>query len=78
MLLEERQQLFKNLCTVLVHFPRQGVIESGRVSVDRFTICRGDRVVQTATKLVLEPIFEADFEDNAYGYRPARSSLALH
>src|ERR1035437_889519 len=26
-----------------------------------------DRVVQTAAKLVLEPIFEADFEDNAYG-----------
>ncbi len=26
-----------------------------------------DRVVQTAAKLVLEPIFETDFEDNAYG-----------
>ena len=26
-----------------------------------------DRVAQTAAKLVLEPIFEADFEDNAYG-----------
>ena len=33
-----------------------------------------DRVVQTATKLVLEPIFEADFEDGAYGYRPGRSA----
>lgn len=33
-----------------------------------------DRVVQTAAKLVLEPIFEADFEDNAYGYRPRRSA----
>jgi RNA-directed DNA polymerase len=32
-----------------------------------------DRVVQTAAKLVLEPIFEADFEDGAYGYRPRRS-----
>ena len=31
-----------------------------------------DRVVQTAAKLVLEPIFEADFEDSAYGYRPER------
>ena len=32
-----------------------------------------DRVVQTAAKLVLGPIFEADFEDSAYGYRPGRS-----
>jgi RNA-directed DNA polymerase len=34
-----------------------------------------DRVVQTAAKLVLEPIFEADFEDSAYGYRPRRSGI---
>src|SRR6266446_2175265 len=34
-----------------------------------------DRVVQTAAKLVLEPIFEADFEDAAYGYRPRRSGI---
>jgi RNA-directed DNA polymerase len=32
-----------------------------------------DRVVQTAAKLVLEPIFEADLEPSAYGYRPGRS-----
>jgi RNA-directed DNA polymerase len=34
-----------------------------------------DRVAQTAAKLVLEPIFEADFEDGAYGYRPRRSGV---
>jgi RNA-directed DNA polymerase len=34
-----------------------------------------DRGVQTTVKLVLEPIFEADFEDNAYGYRPARGAV---
>src|SRR5438128_652588 len=34
-----------------------------------------DRVIQTAAKLVLEPIFEADFEDNAYGYRPRRGAV---
>ena len=34
-----------------------------------------DRVIQTAAKLVLEPIFEADFEDNAYGYRPVRGAV---
>jgi RNA-directed DNA polymerase len=34
-----------------------------------------DRVAQTAAKIVLEPIFEADFEDNAYGYRPRRGAV---
>ena len=33
-----------------------------------------DRVAQTAAKLILEPIFEADFVDGAYGYRPRRSA----
>jgi RNA-directed DNA polymerase len=33
-----------------------------------------DRVVQTAAVLVLEPIFEADFVDEAYGYRRRRSA----
>ena len=32
-----------------------------------------DRVVQTAAKLILEPIFEADFMECSYGYRPKRS-----
>jgi len=31
-----------------------------------------DRVVQGALKLILEPIFEADFKDSSYGYRPKR------
>ena len=33
-----------------------------------------DRVVQQAAKLMLEPIFEADFLDSSYGYRPKRSA----
>jgi group II intron reverse transcriptase/maturase len=33
-----------------------------------------DRVVQQATKLVLEPIFEADFRECSYGFRPRRSA----
>jgi len=37
-----------------------------------------DRVVQMAAKLVLEPIFEADFLPSSYGYRPKRSqTMAL-
>jgi len=34
-----------------------------------------DRVIQTAAKIVLEPIFEADFEECAYGYRPVRGAV---
>ena len=33
-----------------------------------------DRVVQTAAKIVLEPIFEADFRPCSYGFRPGRST----
>lgn len=33
-----------------------------------------DRVVQMATLLILEPIFEADFEDCSYGFRPGRNA----
>ncbi len=33
-----------------------------------------DRVAQTAVKLIMEPIFEADLEPNAFGYRPNRSA----
>jgi len=33
-----------------------------------------DRVTQMACKLVIEPIFEADFEDESYGFRPKRSA----
>jgi group II intron reverse transcriptase/maturase len=35
-----------------------------------------DRTVQTAAKLVLEPIFEADLPDEQHGYRPERDALA--
>jgi hypothetical protein len=33
-----------------------------------------DRVVQQATKLILEPIFEADFRECSFGFRPRRSA----
>jgi RNA-directed DNA polymerase len=33
-----------------------------------------DRIVQTAVKLVIEPIFEATFHPSSYGFRPGRSS----
>jgi group II intron reverse transcriptase/maturase len=34
-----------------------------------------DRVVQTAAKLIIEPIFEADFEAHSYGFRPKKSAV---
>jgi len=34
-----------------------------------------DRVVQTAAMLIVQPIFEADMEPTAYGYRPGRGAL---
>ena len=34
-----------------------------------------DRVVQAAAKIVLEPIFEADFRECSYGFRPGRSAV---
>jgi len=36
--------------------------------------CVRDRVVQMAALLILEPIFEADFQDCSYGFRPKRSA----
>jgi hypothetical protein len=33
-----------------------------------------DRVVQGALKLILEPVFEADFQPGSFGYRPKRTA----
>jgi RNA-directed DNA polymerase len=33
-----------------------------------------DRIAQAACKLIIEPIFEADFEDSSYGFRPKRNA----
>lgn len=33
-----------------------------------------DRVVQMATKLMMEPIFETDFQESSFGFRPKRSA----
>lgn len=38
--------------------------------------CIRDRVVQGALKLILEPVFEADFQPGSYGYRPKRTAHA--
>ena len=48
-----------------VEIPKGG----GKVRVLGIPAIR-DRVVQGALQLILEPIFEADFHDGSYGYRP--------
>jgi RNA-directed DNA polymerase len=52
-----------------VEIPKGG----GKVRVLGIPAIR-DRVVQGALKLILEPIFEADFHDGSYGYRPKRAA----
>jgi RNA-directed DNA polymerase len=47
--------------------------EDGKVCVISIPAIR-DRVVQGALRLILEPIFEADFSDSSYGARPGRSA----
>jgi RNA-directed DNA polymerase len=47
--------------------------EGGRVRVISIPAIR-DRVVQGALRMILEPIFEADFSDSSYGARPGRSA----
>jgi RNA-directed DNA polymerase len=48
--------------------PKPGTLKRRRLGIPTIT----DRVVQAALKLVLEPIFEADFKPCSYGFRPNR------
>jgi len=47
--------------------------ENGKVRTLHIPTIR-DRVVQGAMKLILEPIFEADFQEGSFGYRPNRKA----
>src|SRR5213593_4690503 len=47
--------------------------DGGKVRVLSIPAIR-DRLVQGAMKLILEPIFEADFQPGSYGYRPKRTA----
>ena len=56
---------------------RQAIPKDGGTKVRVLSIpAIRDRVVQGALKLILEPIFEADFQPGAYGYRPKRTAHA--
>ena len=55
--------------------PKGGGKGGGKVRVLGIPAIR-DRVVQGALRLIAEPIFEADFQEGSYGYRPKRRAHA--
>jgi RNA-directed DNA polymerase len=65
--LREHRSQFAPVRVVEIPKPKGGTRPLGIATVE-------DRIVQTAMKLVLEPIFEADFHDCSYGYRPKRDA----
>lgn len=65
--LSEKAYKFSPVRVVEIPKPNGGTRPLGIATIE-------DRVVQTAIKLVIEPIFEADFHDCSYGYRPKRDA----
>jgi group II intron reverse transcriptase/maturase len=68
---ELREQRYRPRPLRRVHIPKPG--RSGQTRPLGIPTVR-DRVVMTAAKLVLEPIFEADFGPGSFGFRPKRSA----
>ena len=73
-LLEQLQGELKERTYVPLRARRRAIPkDGGKVCVLSIPAIR-DRVVQGALKLLLEPIFEADFQPGSYGYRPKRTA----
>src|SRR6266545_855956 len=67
---ELREQRYRPGPVRRVQIPKPGRAETRPLGIPALK----DRVVQTAAKLVLEPLFEADFRDCSFGFRPKRSA----
>lgn len=66
---ELREKVYRPLPSRHVNIPKPG----GKVRGLKIPAIR-DRVVQGAVRLILEPIFEEDFQPGSFGYRPGRSA----
>ncbi len=62
------QRTYRPLRVRKVEIPKEGGVRTLSVPAIR------DRVVQGALKLILEPVFEADFQPGSFGYRPKKSA----
>jgi group II intron reverse transcriptase/maturase len=67
---ELRQGRYRPLPARRVFIPKPGTNEQRPLSIPAVR----DRIVQAALKIVLEPIFEADFLPGSFGFRPKRSA----
>src|ERR1700728_3041184 len=68
-----REELVTNTYRPMLARKKEIPKDGGKVRVLSIPAIR-DRVVQGALKLILEPIFEADFQTGSYGYRPKRTA----
>jgi RNA-directed DNA polymerase len=72
-LTQVREELITNTYRPMPARKKEIPKDGGKVRVLSIPAIR-DRVVQGALKLILEPIFEADFQSGSYGYRPSRTA----
>ena len=68
---ELQNEMYKPSPVLRVMIPKPGGVGQRPLGIPTIR----DRVAQMAVKLVVEPIFEADFDEAAYGYRPKRDAI---